>query len=102
MNNSTWVKLHSLSANSMTTGYLDNNAQADVIIDFGSPIGIWVRMNNSSWVKLHSISAEGMVTGNIDGLPSVSNTDIMTQEGPAELDNAEPLPKAELMSLPTE
>jgi len=102
LNNSTWVKLHSVSPESMTTGYLDNNAQADVVIDFGSLYGIWVRMNNSSWVKLHSISAESMVTGNIDGLPSLSNTDITTQEGPAELDNAESLPKAEPMSLPTE
>ncbi|TGO03291.1 hypothetical protein PN36_09445 [Candidatus Thiomargarita nelsonii] len=102
LNNHSWVKLHSLSPDSMTTGYLDNNAQADVVIDFGSPFGIWLRMNNSSWVKLHSISPESMVTGNIDGLPSLSHTDITTQEGPAELDNAESLPKAETMSLPTE
>jgi len=102
MNNSTWDQLHTISPDSMTTGYLDNNAQADVVIDFGSPHGIWVRMNNSGWVQLHTISAEGMVTGNIDGLPSVSNSDITTQEGPAELDNAAPLPEAELMSLSTE
>jgi len=101
MNNSDWAQLHTLSPNSITTGYLDNNAQADVIIDFGSPNGIWVRMNNSNWVKLHSISAEGMVTGNIDGQASVSSN-TTTQEIPAELDNAEPLPEAELMSLPTE
>jgi len=101
INNSDWVKLHSVSPNSMTTGYLDNNAQADVIIDFGESYGIWARMNNDSWIKLHSISAEGMVTGNIDGQPSVSsNSGITTQEVPAELDNAEPLPEADFISLP--
>ncbi|TGN99988.1 hypothetical protein PN36_26665 [Candidatus Thiomargarita nelsonii] len=104
MNNSTWVKLHSLSPQSMTTGDMDSNGLDDVIIDFGSPNGIWVRMNNSNWVQLHTISGEGMVTGNIDGLASVSsNTNTTTQEIPAaELDNAEPLPEAEPMPLPTE
>jgi len=103
MNNSTWVQLHTLSPDSMVTGYLDNNAQADVIIDFGPGFrkGIWARMNNSTWVQLHTLSSESMVTGNIDGQPSVDQIDTTTQEGPAKLDNAEPLPKAELMSLPT-
>jgi len=101
INNSDWVKLHSVSPNSMTTGYLDNNAQADVIIDFGESYGIWARMNNDSWIKLHSISAESMVTGNIDGQASIStNSGITTQEVPAELDNAKPLPKADFISLP--
>ncbi len=102
-NNSTWVKLHSLSPKSMTTGYLDNNALADVIIDFGSPYGIWARMNNDSWVQLHTISAESMVTGNIDGQASPNSNNITAQEIPAaELDNGEPLPEVEPISLPVE
>ncbi|TGN99958.1 hypothetical protein PN36_29885 [Candidatus Thiomargarita nelsonii] len=48
----------------------DINAQlgsCDVIIDFGSPYGIWMLMNNATWVKLHNLSPESMVTGDIDG-----------------------------------
>ncbi|TGN99956.1 hypothetical protein PN36_29875, partial [Candidatus Thiomargarita nelsonii] len=40
-------------------------AKEDVIIDFGSPYGIW--MWNATWVKLHPLSPESMVTGDIDG-----------------------------------
>ncbi len=39
----------------------------DVIIDFGTQYGIWLRMNNSAWVQLHTLSPESMVTGDIDG-----------------------------------
>jgi len=71
MNNSTWVNLHPLSANSMVTGDMDGNRLSngldDVIIDFGSPYGIWAWMNNSTWVNLHSLSANSMITGDMDG-----------------------------------
>jgi hypothetical protein len=50
MNNSTWVQLHTLSPEIITTGDLDVGGQEDVIIDFGVH-GTWVRMNNSTWVK---------------------------------------------------
>ncbi len=38
----------------MVTGDMDGNGKDEVIIDFGSPYGIWVRYNNSSWSKLHN------------------------------------------------
>ncbi|TGN99735.1 hypothetical protein PN36_34615 [Candidatus Thiomargarita nelsonii] len=98
MNNSSWVQLHSLSAETLVTGDLDSNGKDEVIIDFGSQYGLWVRMNNSRWVQLHTLSAESLVTGNIDGVSSVVSN-ITTQEGPAELDNAAPLPEAEHKSL---
>jgi len=45
----------------------DIEIKNDVIIDFGSPYGIWRYMNNSAWEQLHSLSPESMVTGDIDG-----------------------------------
>jgi len=63
MNNSSWVRLHELSADSMVTGDMDGNGQDEVIIDFGASYGLWIRMNNSSWVQLHNLSPESMVTG---------------------------------------
>jgi 5-hydroxyisourate hydrolase-like protein (transthyretin family) len=39
----------------------------DVIIDFGSPYGLWMWMNNDSWTFLHPLSADSMVTGDLDG-----------------------------------
>ncbi|TGN99739.1 hypothetical protein PN36_34320 [Candidatus Thiomargarita nelsonii] len=67
MNNSNWVQLHNLSADSMITANLDGNDQDEIIIDFGETYGIWAWMNNSDWVQLHSLSPESMVTGDIDG-----------------------------------
>ncbi|TGO02531.1 hypothetical protein PN36_23605 [Candidatus Thiomargarita nelsonii] len=101
MNNSTWVSLHSLSAESITTGDMDGNGLDDVVIDFGDTYGIWARMNNDSWVKLHTLSPESMVTGNLDGQTSPSSN-ITAQQAPPELDNAEPLPEADLIELPAE
>ncbi len=67
MNNTNWVQLHNLSAESINAANLDANNQDEIIIDFGAAYGIWLRMNNSSWVKLHSLSPESLVTGDIDG-----------------------------------
>ncbi len=66
MNNSIWISLHSLSADSMITGDLDGNGQDEVIIDFGEPYNFWIRMNNSSWVPFLQ-SAEFIVIGDLDG-----------------------------------
>ncbi|MFQ5965289.1 MAG: RHS repeat-associated core domain-containing protein, partial [Candidatus Scalinduaceae bacterium] len=66
MNNSTWIKLHSASPESITIGDVDGNGKDDVIIDFGSGTGIWVRNNNTSWQKLHNLSPEVMTTGDMD------------------------------------
>ena len=65
MNNSTWIKLHNLSPETVATGDLDNDGQDDVITDFGKH-GIWTRMNNNGWVKLHTISPEIITTGDLD------------------------------------
>jgi len=64
MNNSTWVQLHSQSAEQMITGDLDGNGQDEVIVDLGT--AIWVWMNNSNWVLLHSVSAKKMIAGDLD------------------------------------
>jgi len=66
LNNDSWTSLHSLSAESMVTGDLDNNGQDEVIIDFGPSYGIWLWMNNSARDQLHTLSPESMVTGDID------------------------------------
>ena len=49
MNNNTWVKLHDLSPETITTGDMDGNGQDDIIVDFGMA-GVWIRMNNSTWI----------------------------------------------------
>jgi 6-phosphogluconolactonase (cycloisomerase 2 family) len=66
-NNSTWRQLHSASAQTLVTGDLDGNGQAEVIIDFGPDYGLWVWQNNSTWRQLHALSAMQMATGNVDG-----------------------------------
>jgi hypothetical protein len=51
----------------MVTGDLDGNGKDEVIIDFGSGYGIWIRYNDSYWFKLHKLSPDSMVTGDLDG-----------------------------------
>ncbi|MCR4290996.1 MAG: putative Ig domain-containing protein [Candidatus Scalindua sp.] len=67
MNNSTWVQLHGISPETITTGDIDGGGKDDVIIDFGAPYGIWSWMNNSIWVQLHGTSPQTITTGDIDG-----------------------------------
>jgi hypothetical protein len=52
MNNSTWIKLHTLSPDTVTTGDIDGNGRDDVIIDFGPGHGIRILMNSSTWKSL--------------------------------------------------
>ena len=67
MNNSTWVQLHTLSPETMTTGDIDGGGSGRRHFRFWWPAGTWVRMNNSTWVQLHTLSPEAMTTGDIDG-----------------------------------
>jgi len=45
---------------------LDGNGQADVVVNFGPPYGLWVLMNNQSWVKLHELSPVSITTTRLD------------------------------------
>lgn len=53
-------------AKSMTTGDLDGNRVDELIVDFGTGAGIWVRWNGVDWVRLHEISAIRMTAGDLD------------------------------------
>ena len=66
MNNSSWVKLHSVSPEHITAADMDGNGLDDVVCDFGAS-GLWIRMNNSSWVKLHWVSSEIITAADMDG-----------------------------------
>jgi len=74
-------------------------SQSDIIIDFGTQYGIWLRLNNSTWVQLHTLSPEFMVTGNLDGIALESDTAI-SHQAPAGEDNTMLLPEPIAMPLP--
>ena len=41
--------------------------QLEIIVDFGSSYGIWVKYNNSAaWTKIHSLNTEWMTIEDID------------------------------------
>ncbi len=48
------------------TGDIDNSGLDDIIVDFGSDTGTYVRLNNSSLPQLHALSPETMAIGNLD------------------------------------
>ncbi|MHC4270328.1 MAG: hypothetical protein ACYSTS_17970, partial [Planctomycetota bacterium] len=50
------------------TATTDGNGQEDVIINYGSGKGVWIRMNNNGWATLNNkIYAEIITTGDMDG-----------------------------------
>jgi len=65
-NDSAWVGVHSVSAQHMASGDLDNNGIADALIDFGPQYGIWARRNGSSWSQIHGASAQEIVATDLD------------------------------------
>ncbi|MFQ5964326.1 MAG: fibronectin type III domain-containing protein, partial [Candidatus Scalinduaceae bacterium] len=65
---STGVSATTLSSNTnITIGDIDGNGKDDVVVDYGSGVGVWAVMNNSTWKKLHAVSPEIMTTADIDG-----------------------------------
>jgi len=38
-----------------------------IVIDFGEPNGIWIRVKKTQWAKLHDISAKSMIKADMDG-----------------------------------
>lgn len=76
---STWQPLHPLTAGTIATGDLDNNGEADVLIDFPG-FGLWVYRNNGeNWEQLHPFSPELVTTGNID---NDSRDEVIVDFGP--------------------
>ena len=51
----------------MIRGDLDGNLVDDLIVDFGSPLGVWSWMNRSAWVQVHGLSPIRMAAGDLDG-----------------------------------
>lgn len=51
----------------MAAGNVDGNRADDLVMDFGSPSGLWIYHNMTSWSRLHSLSAEQLVIGDLDG-----------------------------------
>ena len=50
----------------MTTGDLDGNHQADLIVDFGPGVGLYAWMNHDQWRFIHGASPTQMVTADLD------------------------------------
>ncbi len=62
----TWSQLHGLSPAAMTTGELDANGLADLVVTFPGA-GVWAYMNNSTWAQLHPLDATRLAAGDLDG-----------------------------------
>lgn len=52
-----WRQLHEVTPKLTAVGYLDANNEADLIVDFGTPHGIWT---GPSWTKIHEVSAQSI------------------------------------------
>jgi hypothetical protein len=52
----------------LSSGDLDGNGQYDVVVDFGSAIGLWAWMNDAVWLRLHNThSPDGVAIADVDG-----------------------------------
>lgn len=61
-----WRFLHNLSPEAMVTGDLDGNFVDDLVVDFGTGIGVYAWMNHATWQYIHFSSPSQMVTGDLD------------------------------------
>ena len=64
--NTTWTKLHDLTANAITTGDINGDNKDEVLLNYGTA-GLWMYQNTGTWTKIHDIAPKSMVTGDIDG-----------------------------------
>ena len=62
-NNSTWLSLHPLSAETFTLANRDGTGRDEILIDFGATYGLWQLSNDTSWSQLHPFSPEDLVPG---------------------------------------
>ena len=46
---------------------LDADPRMDLVVNFGSPWGLWVFYNNTTWAQIHGTSPGALAVGNIDG-----------------------------------
>jgi hypothetical protein len=67
MNNATWVLLHSTDPIRIAAGHIDAGRPADLVVDFGSPYGMWTLRNGSTWKALHAFPVEAVVLVDQDG-----------------------------------
>ena len=40
---------------------------ADIVVDFGAGLGVWVYRNSATWTQLHSLHSQGLVIADFDG-----------------------------------
>ena len=62
-----WDRLDKLNAVQIVSADLEGNGKTDVVINFGSPKGLWALMNNQTWVKLHGLSPINIAASDLDG-----------------------------------
>jgi hypothetical protein len=65
-NDSAWEQVHGIAPQQMASGDLDKDGRADVLIDFGSPYGIYAWRNGTRWTQVHGISSRQIVASDLD------------------------------------
>lgn len=63
----TYANLHALSPVAVVAGDLDGSGTDDLIVDFGSGVGVWAWMNRTEWRWIHSTSPRRMLAVDLDG-----------------------------------
>lgn len=63
---SAWGPLHGLSPVAMVSADLDGSGIDDLVINFGSGVGVYAWLNHATWTFLHPSSPSRMVTGDLD------------------------------------
>jgi hypothetical protein len=61
-----WSPLADVPADQIVTGDLDGNGIDEIVVDFGTVYGAWIRMNNAGWIQLTSDSPSYMAAGDLD------------------------------------
>jgi hypothetical protein len=62
-NDSTWNRLHDLTAEALVVEDFDGDGRDEIVISFGAA-GLW-RNKNGAWTRLHQAPVSALVTGRI-------------------------------------
>lgn len=63
------AQVHPLNPKTIAAGDLDGTGGDEVVVDFGSQFGIWIKWNSTTWSQLHAATADTIGVGNVDANP---------------------------------
>ncbi len=66
LDTTTSTQVNAGNPNHMAVGDIDGNRIDEVVADFGTGVGVWIRWNGAGWTRLHNSATSGLTMGDLD------------------------------------